>query len=225
MSAWPTLVIMAKRPKLSQGKQRLARDIGAISALITAEALLDCAIEDAASWPGLVVLAVAHQGDIAWAQALVKLTVQNVQTIYQGEGNLGQRMNHLDTHLRDAGHHELVFIGTDCPMLTQDYYHNLPSQLATTDVLLSKADDGGVVMMASNKAWPDLQHLPWSKKNLASALAQCCNQEELSVSYYDDNYDIDRIADLARLKDDLALDNRPARQVLLTHVINCFIEP
>lgn len=221
MSTSPTLVLMTKRPKLHQGKQRLASDIGANSALLIARSLLCCALEDAANWSGEVVVAIAHKTDVAWATRLLKHTLPDAQVIYQGEGNLGKRINQVDSELRRAGHHGLVFIGTDSPMLNANFYQNLPAKLTMSEVLLAKAEDGGVVMMASNEPWPDLSHLPWSSENLASTLAQCCLNENLSVIYHDSNYDIDQLADLTRLKYDLLADERPARKTLLAQVFSC----
>ncbi|KGJ93855.1 DUF2064 domain-containing protein [Colwellia psychrerythraea] len=216
-----TLVLMIKRPKLHQGKQRLAGEIGANSALVIAKSLLSCAVEDAANWPGKVVIAIAHQIDVVWATRSLKNILPAAQVIYQGEGNLGERINRVDEELRSTGHQSLVFIGTDSPMLNDNFYQHLPVKLAKSAVLLAKAEDGGVVMMASNAPWPDFSHLPWSSESLARALALCCQHECLSVTYHDSNYDIDQLVDLTRLKHDLLADERPARQRLLSQVFSC----
>lgn len=221
MSTIPTLVLMSKRPKLHQGKQRLAKEIGANAALVVAKSLFYCALEDAANWPGKVVVAISHKTDVLWAETLLKTILPDTQVLFQGEGNLGQRINHIDASLRTAGHQALAFIGTDCPMLNMKFYHHLPAKLAKSDVLLAKAEDGGVVMMASNKAWPDLSSLPWSSENLANTLALCCQDECYSVTYHESNYDIDKLVDLARLKHDLLADERLARKTLSSQVFNC----
>ena len=221
MPTRPTLVLMIKRPKLHQGKQRLAAEIGAGSALVIAKSLLICVVEDAANWPGKVVIAIAHQTDLIWATRALKNILPAAQVIYQGGGNLGERINRVDGALRSTGHKALVFIGTDSPMLNDDFYQHLPVKLAKSAVLLAKAEDGGVVMMASNEPWPDLSNLPWSSEKLASALGLCCQHECLSVSYHDSNYDIDQLEDLTRLKYDLLADERPARQALLSQVFSC----
>lgn len=217
----PTLVLMTKRPKLHQGKQRLAHEIGAESALVIAKSLLCCALEDASNWPNDVVIAIAHQSDLDWAEKSLKNILPNAQFIDQGEGNLGERINHVDVELRKKGHQTLVFIGTDSPMINMKFYHELPIKLAESTVLLANAEDGGVVMMANNQPWPDLSNLPWSSDKLASELALVCQNENLPVTYHKSNYDIDQLVDLTRLRYDLLADKRPARQALLTQVFNC----
>lgn len=211
INPYPCLVIMCKRPKLYQGKQRLAATIGAKAALEIAELLLACAIEDAQQWLGEVVLAVAHEEDLAWAQSLMPAA----QVIYQGLGNLGQRLNVIDQTLRASGQESLVFIGTDAPMLTQQHFLGLEELLAQYDIVLNNAEDGGVVIMSNSQPWPDLTKLAWSTDNLGEQLANCCRQHDLSVGYHTSGYDIDELADLERLYQDLVLDSRPARQALL----------
>ena len=228
----PCLVLMCKRPKLHQGKQRLAQTLGADAAFEIAKLLLDCAIEDAQAWSGDVVLAVAHQEDVAWAQTLVdkKLSsgannagVNKASVIFQGAGNLGDRLNAIDQTLRrqnkcQQGHLSTVFIGTDAPMLRQAHYLGLNEMLATNDVVLNMAADGGVVIMSNSKPWPKLSDLPWSSPYLGASLAACCHSWGLSVAYHTPGYDIDEKVDLVTLQQDLKDDSRPARQALWHYI-------
>ena len=87
------LVIFCKWPRLNQGKQRLAKTIGAELALEVAKLLLDCAMEDAADWlsdngcqheadsPREVVFAISEQADIKSFEALIKLRVEMNENI------------------------------------------------------------------------------------------------------------------------------------------------
>ena len=232
----PSLVIMCKRPKLHQGKQRLAQTIGADAAFDIAQLLLSCAIEDAQAWSGNVVLAVAHQEDLAWGQTLINQTLisqalmsnafadqsltasSQAQVIYQGSGNLGQRLNHIDKQLRSQGHQALVFIGTDAPMLRHTHFVGLADMLAKNDIVLNMAADGGVVIMSNAKPWPELTNLPWSSPYLGASLAACCHSWGLSVGYHTPGYDIDEKCDLITLYRDLKGEQRPARQKLLQYI-------
>ncbi|MGB0898609.1 MAG: hypothetical protein ACPGSN_05095, partial [Psychrobium sp.] len=115
---WPTLVLFCKRPKLHQGKQRIAETISAEKTLIVAQALLDCAIEDSHAWRGPVVIACSDEGDVEWAQSLNKNAQIMTQLPSGISGNLGQRLNYVDHVLRVFGHQKIITIGTDAPMLT-----------------------------------------------------------------------------------------------------------
>ncbi|WP_207063072.1 DUF2064 domain-containing protein [Motiliproteus sp. SC1-56] len=207
----PTLVILCKRPTLTEGKQRLAPALGAELTRRLAQALLNCALEDAAQWPGPVVISPARTEDRDWAANLPV----GACVLPQGEGNLGARINRLDSQLRALGHQRLVYIGTDAPGLDSGHYSAVRRELARSPVVLSAAADGGVVLMASREPWPELEALPWSTATLGEALHACCLQGGLKVTYTAPGYDVDLVEDLPRLREDLSGDPRAARQRLL----------
>lgn len=215
----PTLVVFCKRPKLNQGKQRLVEDINAHQALNIAQALLACAIEDTKVWQGAVIIACSDENDLQWAKKL-NVNAQVMTQLPTGlAGNLGQRLNYVDRVLRSLGHNSLLFIGTDAPILDAAHYQSAMDSLIKSNIVLSHADDGGVVIMANTMPWPNIVELPWSTDKLSVALAQSCRENGLSVQYSKPGYDIDYVDDLIRLVDDLSADKRPARQALL-HTIN-----
>ncbi|HEY0768060.1 MAG TPA: DUF2064 domain-containing protein [Steroidobacteraceae bacterium] len=205
------LVVFCRRPQLGAGKQRLARALGACDALAIAKALLDCALEDAAAWPGGLVIAPHSSADALWARTLVEraATVQP-----QPPGNLGERLNALDAAVRAQGHERVVFIGSDAPSLTMPVLLAAETVLARSDVVLVPARDGGVTLMGSRVAWPDLAALPWSEPGLGQALESCCRGSGLSVTRLPASYDVDEASDLATARRALAADGRPARRRL-----------
>lgn len=215
-----TLVLFCKKPKLQQGKQRLAAEISAKATLQVAEALLNCAVEDAKNWQGPIVIACSDTNDLLWAQALLPNAQVVPQINHENKvSNLGQRINYVDKNLRDLGHESIIYIGTDAPILNQTIYHSIIAALEENDVALSHADDGGVIAMASNKPWPDLASLPWSTDLLSQALRDLCQAQQLTVKYAESGYDIDYVADLKKLFIDLKSDVRPARKALLKTLI------
>jgi len=211
----PTLVLVCKRPALHQGKQRLAATVGAKLALMLASHFLDCALEDAAGWPGEVVIAPAEANDRQWAAGLLP----GSRVLPQPAGNLGERLNAIDAGLRAAGMRQLLFIGSDAPALTPDHYRQAIAALRDNDIVLSPAADGGVTMMGNAVPWPDLSGLPWSTAALGAALADLCRQQGLGVGRIDPCYDIDRQRDLPTLRRDLQHDSRPARQRLCRQLL------
>jgi hypothetical protein len=202
-----TLVLVCKRPLLGHGKQRLAAKIGERQALQVAEHLLGCALEDLHSWSGPTVIAPDSSERFDWASALVP----HARCVPQICGNLGERLNTLDQMLRAAGHRRLMFIGSDAPALRLDDYQMACTALREADTVLIAASDGGVVLMASNRPWPDLAGLPWSTDELGQALAAACRQAGHSVSTCGESFDIDEPRDLSRALVELADDQRPAR--------------
>ncbi len=212
------LVLVCKRPGLGIGKQRLAASLGREAANRIAEALLACALEDAQVWPGQVVIAPAHSEDHAWAGALLPQAWPEVRIHPQATGNLGHRLNMLDRELRGAGLEQLVYIGSDAPVLAAADYAAVNDALANYDSVLKPAADGGVVLMASRRRWPPLSDLPWSTSRLGAALADCCRSAGQSVSMLTHGFDVDEEDDLIRLITALEGDSRPARCALRTLV-------
>lgn len=205
------LVIFCKRPTLLQGKQRLAKTIGAEQCLMFAQSFLKCALEDAREWPGPVVLSPSSPEDSEWADGLLE---RDCRVMAQPEGGLGHRIQVIDHQLRAEGYSKIVFIGTDAPALRPGHYQEAHREINLVDVVLSPASDGGVVIMGSATPWPDLLSLPWSTAHLGTALMTACRQHGLDVKTISPGYDIDIEADLLKLKRDLSDDPRPARRHL-----------
>jgi len=207
----PCLVLFCKRPLMFQGKQRLAKTIGAEQAVMFARAFLDCALEDAEGWPGPVVLSPASVEDVAWAGRLLR---RDHVVLAQPDGGLGERIKAIDDRLRRLGHQQIIFIGSDAPALQPGHFDAARDVLCRSDVALSPALDGGVTLMGAAVPWPDLTFLPWSTDCLGPALAECCRHQGLEVTNIPPSYDIDVEEDLARLWRDLTHDSRPARKAL-----------
>ena len=211
----PTLILVCKRPAPGSGKQRLAASLGIEMTQKVADALLACALEDACDWPGPVVIAPASVEDVEWARALSAPVPSPVTVAPQVAGNLGQRLNALDQTLRAQGMEQLVFIGSDSPGLDTADYAATRTALQHADIVLIPALDGGVVLMASRCAWPDLSALPWSSDQLGAALIDACRTARQSVKTFGHGTDVDEMEDLVRLVILLRRDLRPARCALL----------
>lgn len=206
-----TLVLFCRRPTLAEGKQRLAASLGAATALELSRYLLECAFEDLREWPGPAIVAPAKASDADWA---ADSAGRPVQVIAQPTGNLGARLNHIDRQARAQGHQQLIFIGSDAPSLSGTDLAAASGALAHFDVVLTPADDGGVVAMANGQPWPELNSLPWSTAELGEALAALCRTRGLAVTVLPARRDVDVEADLATLRTDLGGDDRPARVAL-----------
>jgi rSAM/selenodomain-associated transferase 1 len=205
------LVIFCRRPAPGIGKQRLAAEIGSAPAAAIAALLLDTALEDAARWPGPVVLAPAAAEDADWATTLLE---RPAQVIAQAGGNLGERLQAIDRRVRAEHPAAVIFIGSDAPVLDEKDYSAARSALLQQDVVLAPALDGGVTLMGARCAWPALDGLPWSSDQLHAALRSHCLAQGLGVTDLPMTYDVDVAHDLRRLGTDLRNDQRPARRNL-----------
>lgn len=204
------LVLMFKAP--ARSKQRLAATLGGL-ALGLAERLCACAFEDLAEWPGPVCFAPAGDLDRHWLEARIE---RGAPIVTQPEGNLGERINHVDRALRALGFARQIFIGIDCPQLDIHYLAQAARLLNDHDAVFGPARDGGVVLMASSRAWPELGELRWSSAILGAQLDDICRAQHWSVAQLEERPDVDTLEDLAPLARQLRPDKRPARRALQT---------
>lgn len=228
------LVVMLKAP--SNAKRRLAAEVGDL-AEEAAACLLACVLEDVLSWPGPTWLSPANQRDLEWLVTMVNTeSVQirksrpaidrtasqtdSVETcrgeicgvVPQRDGDLGERINSVDSDLRRRGVSRLIFLGTDCPCLDASYLEQAARSLQKADAVLGPAEDGGVVLMGANRPWPDLKELGWSTQGLCSELRGLCREAGWSVDMLDTREDVDTLGDLLGTAAAISGDNRPARR-------------
>ncbi len=216
------LVLFCRRPLPGRGKRRLAHALGDARTHAVACALLECALEDVAEWPGRLVLAPAHAADAQWAERLVP---RAARVLPQPEGNLGERIAAVDAQVRAQGCDRVLFIGSDAPSLHPRDLAGAADTLERVDVVLMPAEDGGVTLMGSRVGWPDLRGLPWSEATLGSALAHACRSDGHSVGLLQCSYDVDEPADCRLAIDRLAHDHRPARRRLRALLLGLTLPP
>jgi glycosyltransferase A (GT-A) superfamily protein (DUF2064 family) len=204
------LVVFCKRPALHVGKQRIAASLGPEKALQLSELLLAATLEDAIAWGGPVTLSPASADDFAWATRLLP----DAHVVPQPPGNLGERINSVDSIVRADGALEVLYIGSDSPALDASYLRQAKQSLSYNDFALGPALDGGVTLMGSRVPWPDLEPLPWSSNKLCGALMALGRTSGLSIAELDRRFDVDNPIDLQCCWDALQDDPRPARQAL-----------
>jgi len=109
----------------------------------------------------------------------------------------------------------LFYIGSDAPVLAAEDYAAAREALVNHDTVLMPSSDGGVVLMASRKPWPELSGLPWSTASLGLSLAAGCRAEGHSLAVLSSSFDVDEEDDVIRLIAALGQDLRLTRRALL----------
>jgi rSAM/selenodomain-associated transferase 1 len=149
MVADRTLVLMARRPILGQGKRRLAADIG------------DCAAHRFQR-VALGRLLQRLGADTRWRLCLAITPDESAQcsgadfVVGQGEGDLGQRMTRLAEELAPG---PVVFMGSDTPEVASADIEAAFEALETSDAVVGPALDGGYWLIGFTQA--QRQHLPF----------------------------------------------------------------
>jgi len=213
------LVVFAKRPHIGHGKQRLAADIGQEKAFVFAQLLLERTIEIVNKWQGTVIISPSSLEDIVWAGNLCE---RKTIIIPQLGGELGQRIEQVDQEVRMLGFTQCIFIGTDAPLLQIQDLEAVDKAFEDSDQIYLPATDGGVVVMASNKPWKNLQTVTWSTKKVLQELKSLGKEQGLSLQISNKLTDIDDLASLNEIKPELKKLTK--RSKALFHLNNLITE-
>jgi hypothetical protein len=143
------LVLIARRPRLGEGKRRLAADIGDSAAHRFQHVALGRLLRRLGADPRWrLCLAITPDEPVECPGADLVLG--------QGEGDLGQRMTRLSERL---GPGPLVYIGSDTPDVATTDIEAAFEALETSDAVIGPALDGGYWLIGFSQA--QRRHLPF----------------------------------------------------------------
>ncbi|HUT93907.1 MAG TPA: TIGR04283 family arsenosugar biosynthesis glycosyltransferase [Thermoguttaceae bacterium] len=115
----------------------------------------------------------------------------------QGPGDLGSRMAHAVQEAFQGGAQRVVVVGTDCPEITLDVVTDAFDRLASCDVVLGPAGDGGYYLIGLQREVPELlTSMPWGTEHVFHETVRRAKELSLSVSCIQTLADVDRPEDL-----------------------------
>ncbi|PKO44083.1 MAG: hypothetical protein CVU30_05445 [Betaproteobacteria bacterium HGW-Betaproteobacteria-3] len=168
------VAILAKAPVAGLAKTRLIPLLGAAGAARAQRRFARRTLVTAlAAAPGAVTLWCAPDPAHRFFRAVQRST--GVACLPQPDGDLGLRMGRVfDHHFAQQPHAPLLLVGTDCPVLTPAHLQQAAQALATHDVVLIPAEDGGYVLIGMRRSVPPVfEGVAWSTPQvLAQTRAQ-----------------------------------------------------
>jgi rSAM/selenodomain-associated transferase 1 len=188
----PTLIVMAKAPRLGIGKTRLAAEIGRVEAWRINRALHAHTLREARDERWRTLLSVTPRDAISlclpgiWPSTLTRME--------QGGGDLGARLARAL-----AAHRTVALIGTDCPGLTRAHIASAFAALKRAPFALGPSLDGGFWILAARRgrgAAPAMANVGWSTSHAASDVVR--NLGRANVAILAKLADVDVAADLHR---------------------------
>jgi uncharacterized protein len=188
--------VFAKAPRPGAVKTRLAAAIGPDQAAELAAAFL------ADTW--------ASVARLPWARPIAALDAASAPGLpaanprgeiwLQGRGDLGARIERV---LRRALR-ELPFaiaLGADTPGLPRGLLERARTELRRSDAVLGPARDGGFYLLGLRRCPPGLlRGLPWSRADTFEHTRDRLRERGLTVSLLPRWFDVDRPADLTRMR-------------------------
>ena len=195
----PHLLVFAREPVLGQVKTRLAAAIGPAAALAVYRELLHhtAAAVAAAGLPTTLWLAEAPAPPAAPAQPRPNWPGYPWH-VQPPAADLGARMAHAFAEAFAAGAAAALVIGTDCPGLTAGHLGEAAAALATHDVVVGPATDGGYYLLGMKTLHQELfAGQQWSTATVLADTLAAAARLGLRVAQLPALADIDTAADLA----------------------------
>lgn len=119
----------------------------------------------------------------------------------QCDGNLGQRMAQAAMDNLEGETQKILFLGSDCPVLTKEYLESALKGLDAVDVVLGPAEDGGYVLLAMRRYIPQLfDGIDWGTDRVLEQTRCRLREAQASCLELDTLWDVDRPEDLARYR-------------------------
>lgn len=188
-----TLVqIFCKPPIAGEVKTRLIPELGEAGALALYEQMLKAVIATTAALP-LVEL---------WTSRGHDYFEQFSRPVLVQEGaDLGEKMANALRHGLE-NYDQVLLIGSDVPPIDTNYLLMAMSSLATHDVVLGPAADGGYGLVGARGALPDIfDGIAWSTETVCRDTCRHLNRLELNYALLPEVWDVDRPEDLPRYYD------------------------
>ena len=188
------IAVFARAPVAGQAKTRLIPLLGADGAAALQRRLIERTLATACAVPGArVTLWVA--GDTAHRFIAGVAAHFGTALAAQQGADLGERMSHAF----EATGAPLVLIGTDCPQLSSDDLTSAAAALATHDVVIQPATDGGYVLIGLAGPQPSLfEAIDWGGPQVLRQTRERIDALGLRCALRPALDDLDTPADLQR---------------------------
>jgi rSAM/selenodomain-associated transferase 1 len=191
------LIIFVKNPAPGIAKKRLSQHIGAENAARIYKNISEMVIEKTTPQRN-DIYEVAIFFTPLEAKQLIKEWLINNTCFYPQQGNdLGERMMNAFKRAFEGDYKKAILIGSDCPDLSRDIILQGFVLLASKDVVLGPACDGGYYLIGMNKLIPELfSDIAWGTATVLQQTKLKTKQADLSLGLLPMLRDIDRVKDL-----------------------------
>lgn len=192
----PRLIVYAKVPRSGHVKTRIAAEIGNGRAAEIYRAMLSGFLARLRGlrkrWHVEIHFTPADQEPL-----LVPEVPPGIARVPQIDGDLGARLKASFGSAFQQGRDPCVIIGTDSPDLPVRFLQEALDQLATYDVVLGPAKDGGYYLIGLRSPLPQLfDGIPWSGPDVCTLTLQKAQQIGKTCYTTPEWSDVDTLADL-----------------------------
>jgi rSAM/selenodomain-associated transferase 1 len=199
-----TLLVVAKRPAAGQTKTRLCPPLSGEAAAALYACFLRDTLEMMRQVPDVARRIVYLPDDAA---AYFHALAPDMALTPQHGAGLGERLDHLLTATLESGARQAVVMDSDSPTLPAGYLVQAFAALdGDADVVLGPCDDGGYYLIGLKRPQPRLlRDVEMSTPNVVRDTLALAEQLGLRAALLPSWYDVDTVAELARLRTELAM--------------------
>jgi len=197
MTSRNALLVVAKRPAAGQTKTRLCPPLSGESAAGLYECFLRDTLDIMRAVPS-VQRTVVYLPDEARGY-FTDLAPDMTLILQEGE-TLGERLDHLLTHVLANGADRAVVMNSDSPTLPATFVEDAFNRLHSADVVLGPSRDGGYYLIGMARPHPRLlREVPMSTPSVLTDTLALAVDMGLTVSLLPEWYDVDTVAELDHL--------------------------
>lgn len=194
------LILFTRYPEPGRTKTRLIPALGAQGAATLqrrmSEALVGQMKRFANQYPASLEIRYAGGS----RPAMESWLATDIPCLDQGEGNLGDRLHRAFAQAFTQGAQAVVVIGADCPGLTPPLFAQAFTALATQELVLGPARDGGYYLIGLTRPAPALfTEIPWGSGEVLAATLKHAQTLNLSTHLLETLADVDRPEDLRHI--------------------------
>jgi len=216
------LVIMVRYPEKGKTKTRLAHSIGDEATLGLYQAFLTDLAQHFVSWKYDLYWAYTPD-DIDFSPFAATLAPSYASTMCsfpQRGPDLGTRLHQVFLFLRAQQYQNIIVIGSDSPHIRRSTILQAQQALASADVVLGPAEDGGYYLIAMRESYDVFSDIPMSTNVVLQLTTEKAQHQGLSVHLLESLFDVDELPELLRLAELLRVENTraPATAMYLAHL-------
>lgn len=197
------VICFLKFPQPGHVKTRLAKDLGEKGAAELYEALAERVITEiyplSESYELVLCVEPSHaiQDFRAW--------IGDNWTFWQQEGNdLGERLANAAEQAFLMDFERVIFIGTDCIGMDEDFIDKAFLQLDTKDIVIGPSSDGGYYLLGIQEPLRWLfQNMAWSTPDVLPESIIRIEAREYQHQLLEEKMDIDTLEDLVTFREKL----------------------
>jgi len=206
MPALNTLLVVAKQPIPGQTKTRLCPPLTHAQAADLYECFLRDTLDTMRKVRDVQCVIGFHPEA---AQDYFRYLAPDMKLTCQYGDSLGERLDYLLTEMLANGSQQVVVMDSDSPTLPADYISQAFDRLMTADVVIGPTRDGGYYLIGMKHPQPHLlRQVQMSTPHVLADTLALAQSTGLMASLLPTWYDIDTIADLRQLDDEITQLNK-----------------